>query len=167
MNYTIRKRERKDCFDVANVTVLAWNETYKGIVPDEELNRLLNVKDEIGQRSYNEFDPKRNNKLVLEVNGKIVGFVGYGESDDVDYTGIGEIQALYILNEAHGLGLGRKLVNEAINELKKMGYSSMIISCFKGNPSNEFYKHIGGKYVKDRIYKRLNIPENVYYFENI
>ena len=66
MNYTIRKRERKDCFDVANVTVLAWNETYKGIVPDEELNRLLDVKEEIGQRSYNEFDPNRNNKLVLD-----------------------------------------------------------------------------------------------------
>lgn len=167
MDYCIRKRERKDCFDVANVIALAWNETYKGIVPDEELKRLLNVKEEMGQRSYDKFDKDNNNKLVLEVNGKIVGFVGYGEADDPDYLGIGEIQALYILNEAHGLGLGRKLVDEAIKELKKLGYSSMIISCFKGNPSNDFYKHIGGKYVKDRIYERLNLPENVYYFEKI
>lgn len=41
----------------------------------------------------------------------------------------------------------------------------MIISCLKGNPSNEFYKHIGGKYIKDGLYKRFNLPENVYYFE--
>ena len=167
MNYCIRKRKREDCFDVANVTALAWNETYKGIVPDEELKRLMDVKEGMGQRSYDDFDPNKNNKLVLEVNGKIVGFVGYGESDDPDYKGIGEIQALYILNEAHGLGLGRKLVEEAIKELKKKGYSSMIIACFKGNPSCEFYEHIGGKHVKDRVYKRLNLPENVFYFEEI
>ncbi len=41
----------------------------------------------------------------------------------------------------------------------------MLISCLKENPSNRFYKHIGGKYIKDRVYKRLNLPENVYYYE--
>lgn len=41
----------------------------------------------------------------------------------------------------------------------------MIIACLKENPSNDFYKHIGGKYIKDRVYKRLNLPENVYYYE--
>ena len=26
-------------------------------------------------------------------------------------------------------------------------------------------KHIGGKYIKNKIYKQLNLPENVYYFD--
>ena len=34
MNYLIRKKEKKDCKDVAHVVTIAWNETYKGIVPD-------------------------------------------------------------------------------------------------------------------------------------
>lgn len=43
----------------------------------------------------------------------------------------------------------------------------MIIACFKGNPSNEFYKHISAKYIKDGVYKRLNLTENIYYYGNI
>ena len=40
MNYIIRKKERKDCADVAHVVTVAWNETYKGIVSDEFLDNL-------------------------------------------------------------------------------------------------------------------------------
>lgn len=43
----------------------------------------------------------------------------------------------------------------------------MIIGCLDKNISNEFYKHLGGKYVKTRIFKRLNLPEKVYLFEKI
>ena len=48
-----------------------------------------------------------------------------------------------------------------------MGCNKMVIGCLKGNPSNEFYKHIGGKLVKERIFEKLQLPENVYYFDNI
>ncbi len=43
----------------------------------------------------------------------------------------------------------------------------MIIACLKGNSSNDFYKHLRGKYIKDAIYKRLNLPENIYYLDLI
>ena len=48
-----------------------------------------------------------------------------------------------------------------------MGYNKMIIGCLEGNPSNEFYKHIGGKFIKKRVFEKLNLPENVYYFDKI
>ena len=48
-----------------------------------------------------------------------------------------------------------------------MKYEKMIIGCLQGNPSNEFYKHIGGKLIKTRIFKKLNLLENVYLFEKI
>ena len=44
MDYKIRKKERKDCADVAHVVTVAWNETYRGIVPDEFLDNLYNMK---------------------------------------------------------------------------------------------------------------------------
>ena len=31
----------------------------------------------------------------------------------------------------------------------------MIIACLKGNPSNDFYTHIGGKYIKDGKIKNI------------
>ena len=42
-----------------------------------------------------------------------------------------------------------------------------VIIYTEGNPSNEFYKHIGGKFIKKRVFEKLNLPENVYYFDNI
>ena len=43
----------------------------------------------------------------------------------------------------------------------------MVIGCLAGNSSNSFYEHIGGKLIKTRIYERLQLPENVYFFERI
>lgn len=84
---------------------------------------------------------------------------------DEEYDNCGEIFALYILKEHKGNGYGKKLVEAATKELKEMGFDKMIIACLKGNPSNEFYKHIGGEYIKDREYKRLHLPENIYYYD--
>lgn len=167
MEYVIRKRRQNDCLAIAQVVTIAWNETYKGIVPDWFLKELYLNENDRAKRTYDEFDKNNNNQLVLEVDDKIVGFVNYGKSKDEDYDNCGEIFALYIINKYNNNGYGRKLVEEAIKEIKKLGYNKMIIACLKGNPSNEFYKHIGGKYVKDSIFKRLNLKENIYYYENI
>ena len=43
----------------------------------------------------------------------------------------------------------------------------MIIGCLVGNPSNLFYQHIGGKPIKQRVFQRLGLLENVYYFDKI
>lgn len=167
MEYTIRKRKKEDCAAIAHVVTIAWNETYQGIVPRDFLEELKKNEAERANKSYNKFDENDNNSLVLEINNEIVGFTNYGETSDSSYTNCGEIFALYIIKKYHGNGYGRKIIESTINELKRMGYDKMIISCLKGNPTNEFYKHIGGEYIKDGIFKKLNLPENVYYFDNI
>ena len=43
MNYKIRKKQREDCLGIAHVVTVAWNETYKGIVLDEFLNKYIEV----------------------------------------------------------------------------------------------------------------------------
>lgn len=37
MNSIIRKMEKDDCKAVSHVITTAWNETYKGLVPDDFL----------------------------------------------------------------------------------------------------------------------------------
>lgn len=167
MNYLIRKRTKEDCKDIAHVVTVAWNETYKGIVPEWFLEELKNNEEERAKKAYNEFDENDNNQLVLEVDNEIVGFVNYDVSKDENFQNCGEIIALYVISKYKGNGFGRKLVETAKIELKKLGCNKMIIACLKGNPSNEFYKHIGGVYVKDGLYKRLQLPENIYYYDKI
>lgn len=164
MNYIIRKMKKEDCGKIAHVVTIAWNETYKGIVPDWFLEELKTNEEARTEKAILKYEDD-NTTLVLEVDGEIVGFSFYSESRDKEFSNCGEIYALYILNKCHGYGLGRKLVEEATKELKNMGFDKMIICCLKGNPSNEFYKHIGGKYIKDGMYEKLQLPENVYYYE--
>ena len=167
MNYLIRKKEIKDCKSIAHVLTLAWNETYKGIVPDWFLDNLKNNEIKRAKMLKDEYDENNNNQYVLVVDNEIVGYVKYGISDDKQFSNCGEVIALYILKKYQGKGFGRKLVEKAINEIKNMGCDKMIIACLKGNPSNDFYRHLGGKYIKDGVYKRLNLPENIYYFDLI
>ena len=82
MNYIIRKKERKDCADVAHVVTVAWNETYKGIVPDDFLEGLYLNEEQRTINSYNKFDENDNHQYVLEVDGKVIGFVNVGSTDE-------------------------------------------------------------------------------------
>ena len=153
MNYIIRKKEKDDCFKVQHVVTIAWNETYKGIVSDEFLKNLYLNEEERSINSYNNFNEKENHQYVLEVDNNIVGFINVGSTEETDYDNCGEIHALYIINKYQGYGFGKKLIEEGIKELKTMGFDKMIIGCLEGNSSNEFYKHIGGKYIKQRIFE--------------
>lgn len=165
MNYIIRRRTKEDISGIQKVVTTSWNETYKGIVPDWFLEELKVNEDERIKNVYDSFDENDNNQFVLIVDNEVVGFVNFGKTGDEEYQDCGEIFALYVISKYKGNGFGKKLVETAKNELKKMGFNKMLIACLKGNPSNEFYKHIGGVYVKDGLYKRLQLKENVYYYE--
>ena len=62
---------------------------------------------------------------------------------------------------------GKKFVDAGVEFLKLMWHMKMIGGCLVDNPSNKFYEHIGGKYIKQRIFEKLQLPENVYYYDNI
>ena len=98
MNYKIRKKERKDCAGRARVITVAWNETYRGIVPDEFLDSLYINEEVRAQNSYNNFNKKENHQYVLEINNEVVGFIKVGGANVTEYDNCGEIYALYIIN---------------------------------------------------------------------
>lgn len=161
MDYIIRKIRKDDAYDVIHVVTISWNETYKGIVPDDFLELLKHNEQERVEKFHANFS---EDTYVLEVDNKVVGFAKYGTADSEEFPNTGELKALYIINKYQKYGYGRMLVDKVKETLKSMGYNKMIITCLKGNPSNEFYKHVGGVYIKDGIYKKLNLAENIYLF---
>ena len=167
MNYLIRRKEKEDCASIAHVVTIAWNETYKGIVNDDFLNSLYKNEEQGANNLYNNFSEKDNHQLVLEVDNEVVGFVNVGATDDTDYDYCGEIYAIYIIGNYKSKGFGKKLFEAGISELKKMEFNKMIVGCLANNLSNEFYKHMGGRLIKTRIFEKLQLPENVYYFDEI
>lgn len=165
MNYVIRKINKDDCKEITHVITIAWNETYRGIVSDDILDKLYLNEEERTFKFESRFNENDNHQFVLEVDNKIVGYMNVGLTDDKEFNNCGEIHAIYIINGYKGYGFGKEMIKVGIQELKNMNCDKMLIGCLVGNPTNDFYKHIGGKFLKQRIFEKLKLPENVYYYD--
>ena len=105
---------------------------------------------------------------MLKYNDEYVGVLRVRKTKYDNYSECGELGALYLLDSVKGKGFGKILFNKAINELREMKYDKMIIGCLSENPSNEFYKHMGGKFVDTNPLTLPNgqeLIENLYYYE--
>lgn len=171
MNYIIETLDKNNVENYARVNALAWKESYKGIVNDDFLE-LINQEEEI-QKSINNLMDSLNDssrRFLLKVNNEYVGILRVRKTKYEKYSHCGELGALYLLDSMKKKGYGKILFTRAKKELIDMGYRSMIIGCLVDNPSNEFYKYMGGKLVDTNTFVLPNgqeLIENIYYYENI
>lgn len=109
-----------------------WQETYTGLMDEEYLTSQTLDKCQTIARRWPE------NTLLAEMDDKIVGFSCYGK----DNTGTGEVFAIYLLKEAQGHGVGRKLMDATLRQLEDC--SSVILWVLEGNDhAIGFYEHYG------------------------
>ena len=88
--------------------------------------------------------------MVLNEKGIIIGFAAAQIHANAGVRK-GKLSALYILPEAHGLGIGKKLMETVSVHFLKAEVSSMMVWVMKKNESGRaFYKRLGGKYIDHR-----------------
>ena len=169
MNYSIEELNLNNIRDYVKVNAKAWQETYKGIV-NEEFLELFNTEKEINnsiERIKKSLDNPFNKSFLLKVDNNYVGVFKICKARDTTYQNTGELQALYLLNEVKHMGYGKKLFEKAKQELKKMGFNSMLVGCLSDNTNaNAFYKHMKGELASNRDFTITNqtLKENVYLF---
>ena len=170
MDYIIEKLSIDNVEYYARVNALAWKQSYKGIVNDDFLE-LINTEPEI-QKAISNLKEGLNDssrRFLLKYKDEYVGVLRVRKTKYDKYSECGELGALYLLDAVKGKGFGKILFNKAINELREMmKYDKMIIGCLSENPSNEFYKHMGGKFVDTNPLTLPNgqeLMENLYYYE--
>ena len=139
MDLKIRAQRPEDADARGYVHWKSWQETYFGLMPDSQVtSRTLESRQEIA-RNYPE------NTFVAVLDGKVVGFSCYHPYWGNDLPGYGEVQALYVLQEAQGLGIGRKLMDAAVEALSE--YESVALWVLKGNNrAIGFYEHYGFRF---------------------
>lgn len=97
------------------------------------------------------------------MDDKIIGWI-YFTLDTDKYENAAEIHSLYVLKEWQGKGYGKLLYNYAVDIISQNGIKKLVIGCLEGNPSNEFYKHLGGKYIGNHLFREKYL-ENINLFE--
>lgn len=162
----IRKKQLKDCKVWVDINIKSWNENLKGIVSDRVLKIITENRDSRIEKDINNFKPDDWN-YVLEDNNSVIGIMKIKQSNRSGYEACGEVQVLYLYTNEKGKGYGKALINKAFEVLKNKGYKKVVIGCLVGNPSNEFYKHIGGKFIKQELWEIFDehYVENVYEYD--
>lgn len=136
MTLKIREMRPKDADGKGYVHYTSWQETYPGLIDSSYLARMTLEKCQTIAHKWPE------NTLVAELDGKIVGFVCWLPCRDGDMPDCGEVTAIYVLKEAQGLGIGRKLMDAALEQLPQ--YQTIVIWVLKGNDhAIGFYEHYG------------------------
>ena len=112
MKITLKKMETpEEIRGKAFVHWKSWHQAYPGIVSPQALEKLTLERCE--EIAFNWPD-----NLIIARNGEqVIGFVGYGHRDE-EPEGTGEIFALYVLEEYHGTGIGKKLMEAGLRQLK-------------------------------------------------
>ncbi len=142
-NVIIRKADISCAGGIAHVHVEAWRTTYRGQVPDDHLDRLsASDRAKVWEA---EISREVSGVLVVEDRDHICGFINFGASRDEDADDqTGEIYAIYLLAETQRAGIGRKLWNGAIEELKKRGFAKCVVWVLNTNCSAIcFYERMG------------------------
>lgn len=89
--------------------------------------------------------------FVVENNGKIIGGVGVKQLDNSDEN-ICELQKMYFLPEARGLGLGKKLMDLCIEKATEFGFESCYIETMTYmDAALKLYRKSGFEYLEQQI----------------
>jgi GNAT superfamily N-acetyltransferase len=141
----IRAARPEDARPVAEVHVASWRHAYRGVLPDEYLDRLsVDDREAMWLRAFADPDPK-SGALVAEMNGRIVGFASFGPSRDEGVAdGTGEVPAIYVEPVALGTGVGRELFETVTQALRDAGFARATLWVLEANVSaRRFYEKAG------------------------
>ena len=119
-DYKVRPAEMSDSRAVAEVHAAAARAAYEGLLPEDQLRALAPSTREAKWREAIEFSEPQVH--VAELDGEIVGFVGFDRSRDPKTPSTtGEIWAIYVKPEHWDKGVGVALWDAAREGLEEEG----------------------------------------------
>ena len=114
---------------------------------DKNLKSDSYLSDDYKERQLKYISSRKKIYLVLELDGKLVGYVnGYVvENTDIYYKGqIAYLDCLCVDKSVRKQGLGKKLIDEFTKVVKKKGVKYIKLNAFENNiPAVNLYKKEG------------------------
>ena len=141
----IRLREARpgDLDSVAALFLACWRVSYAGVLPE----RVIALFDEVSARALwrRTFESRRAGSvgIVAESTSRgVLGIIRIGNDPDEQSTG--HVFSLYVDPAAQGLGVGGRLLHEAVRRLRDGGASEGTLWVFQANAAaRAFYRHHG------------------------
>ena len=155
MPVEIRAGSVEDADAIAEVHVKSWQTTYRGIMPELFLQELsVEDRSSMWKKSLRAGEPEM---LVAYADEAMVGWIAFGACRDADKESTwAEVEALYVLPEFWGRGIGRRLSNSALQLLRSAGYSFVALWVLSENhDARAFCNRIG--FAHDHSIKDISV----------
>ena len=83
--------------------------------------------------------------LVAEEDGELLGYTGCGTNRDPDPpAGVGEVRSMFVAESAWRRGVGRALMEAALDDLRDRRFTAAVVWSFAANDrANAFYERMG------------------------
>jgi GNAT superfamily N-acetyltransferase len=160
MKITIRKALPGDAYDYTLCHIACWQAAYRGIVPDEFLNKMPAEAERRTERFRQSLSGHDREFYCVMNENRMVGRLIFGKSRDEDKSEAGEIDAIYLIKEFWGKGHGKEMLDFAMKRLKSMGYSEVILWTLEENSrGRRFYEKHG--FVLDSSKKELEFGKSL------
>lgn len=149
----IRNVEERDIERVADININCWKKCYNGIIEQSVIDSI--DKNERVATMTRSMD--NGIFIVAEEDSQVKGFCryvtnnGYSPNyDDVDC----EVCAIYVDVDFQRKGIGSKMLEYALEDLKKQDKKKLIIWCLKANTNARmFYTQMGGEVYAERKFE--------------
>ncbi|WP_238010614.1 GNAT family N-acetyltransferase [Dactylosporangium sp. AC04546] len=135
----IRPAAPADGRGIAEVQRTTWAATYGEWIPDV----VAEYDVDASAANWAGAAARPDRHVTVAVDGdRVIGFCASGP--DEDRSELGAIHAVYILPEAHGRGIGGRLVADALAWLAERGHGECVLWVAAPNTrSRRFYEHAG------------------------
>ncbi len=122
-----------------------WWQAYSSILSEEQISFMLK---EIYDPALLTRQIKEGDLFhIAESDNKACGFISAMPKEK--QSEIYRIEKLYILKEAQGLGIGKKLIGNIEEIARNKGFSALELNVNRNNPASKFYEKVGFKIVKE------------------
>jgi GNAT superfamily N-acetyltransferase len=168
---TLRAATLADAEGIAKVRLDSWRATYRGIIPDADLDGM-NVEEStaLWERILSAGSTAAT-VFVAEREGEIIGFAAGKTLDEEKYGLDAELAAIYLRPAAQRARIGRHLLRMVAEAHRERGAHGMIVWVLADNQiARQFYEDLGAELLVEQPFTwndDLELVETGYGWRNL
>jgi ribosomal protein S18 acetylase RimI-like enzyme len=135
----LRKAKEEDLAIIRALAEQTWPTAYSDIISAEQIDFML-------EKMYNQGELLAQLRdghtfLIASEMEEDLGFAGFSVIDSEQH--VFKLHKLYVLPKTHGKGVGKILINEVFDQIKKQGAKFLQLNVNKANSAKDFYEKAG------------------------
>jgi GNAT superfamily N-acetyltransferase len=143
----VRAATVRDADQVADIHVRSWQAAHADLFPQSNLDSIYEaIPAQCWRATLGGTDWPKAGVLVVAPEKDVLGFAGFGPTrdDGEDQALVGEIRDIYLVPEAWGKGIGKRLMSTALCRLASAGYAQVTLWVLASNMRARTFYTSGG-----------------------